>query len=363
MIYDVALTLIDKIGPKTIIALIEQFGTAHNIFSCGYDSLLQAGVSTKVAQLITSNRDQAMVRAQEIINHCATVKIAILVRNSDDYPKLLAECPDAPHLIYVRGYVNFNKGKWVSIVGTRDASAEGLARTGTIVNDLATSYDDAVVVSGLAFGIDKAAHTAALDCNVPTVAVMPGWVDDITPRSHYALARRILSQGGVIISDMPPKTVITGGNFLSRNRLIAGLSHCTIVVESGAKGGSLVTADMAIGYDRELFALPGQIDQAKYQGTNMLIKSSKATLYQDISDLAQTMSWKRVSVEPLNPSRLPDYLFDAFSIMPDTEPVTLDFISDSLEMSVSEASSRMIQLELNGYVKSIKGRMYQKAKF
>lgn len=363
MIYDVALTLIDKIGPKTITSLIELFGSAQSVLCNSYDMLLQMEVAPRIAQLIAQHREEVIAQAQEIINHCTSMQIAILVRNSEHYPKLLAECADAPHVIYVRGYINFNKGKWISIVGTRDASTNGIQQTATIVNEIATSYDDVVIVSGLAFGIDKAAHTAALDCNVRTVAVMPGWVDDITPRSHYALARRILNQNGVIISDMPPKTTITGSNFLSRNRIIAGLSHCTIVVESGVKGGSLVTADITVGYDRELFALPGSIDQTKYQGTNTLIKSSKATLYQDISDLAQTMSWKRASVEPLNPSRLPDYLYDTFVVLPDTEPITLDFISDSLDITVSEASSRMIQLEMSGYVKSIKGRMYQKAKF
>lgn len=192
---------------------------------------------------------------------------------------------------------------------------------------------------------------------------MAGWVDDIVPRSHYELARKIINQNGAIISDMPSGTVIQGSNFLSRNRIIAGISSATIVVESAAKGGSLVTADIAISYDRELFAIPGRIDDTEHQGTNVLIKSNKAILYQDISDIAQALAWVRATFTPQNPSSLPEYLRQTFESISDTEPFTLDEICSQIGISISEASSRVIQLEIRGFIKSIQGRMYQKAKY
>lgn len=363
MLHDIALTLLEKIGPRTAATLIEALGSASNIFALDEPMLTGMGVSKGIAYSLVANRESALAKAASIVDLCQRSNIAILVHGTAHYPQLLAECPDAPHILYVRGYVDFNSHKFISIVGTRAATQNGVAQTGELVRDIALAYPDAVIVSGLAFGIDKAAHMAALNSRLPTIAVMAGWVDDIVPASHFGLAREILSANGAIVSDMPPGTIIKGSNFLSRNRIIAGLSHATIVVESAAKGGSLVTADIAVSYDRELFALPGRVTDTERQGTNMLIKSSKATLYQDISDLAQTMGWERVAFERQNPSLLPEYLRQSYEAMPDTEPFTLDTLCERLAITISEASSRSLQLEVRGFIKSIQGRMYQKAKF
>lgn len=361
--YDIVLTLIERIGPKTAASLVEMFGSAEGALSRSYEELTSAGVSSSIAHCIT--REQNYARARAIIEQCRTSGIRILVRGSEHYPQLLAECPDAPHVLYVRGDLNFNCGKWMSVVGTRRASSIGLHATECLVADYAAAFEDGVIVSGLAFGIDKAAHVAAMAHRLPTVAVMAGWVDDIVPRSHYYVARRILAQGGAIVSDMPPGTIISGGNFLSRNRIIAGLSHLTVVAESAAKGGSLVTADIASSYDRELFAMPGRPDDVGYEGTNLLIKSNKAILYQNVGDIAQAMGWQRAapSRTQVDPRVLPVYLMDVFVNMPDTEPTTLDEVCSRLSISVGDASSRMVQLEVRGFIKSLQGKLYQKAKF
>lgn len=363
MIYDIALTLIDKIGPRTASTLLEAFSSAQAIFEADRQLLEEIQVGGSIIKSLLQNRDAALSNAAAIIEQCSRIGVVILAKSSAEYPKLLAQCPDAPNVIYVRGYVDFNMGKFISIVGTRAATQQGIAQTQTMVQDIALSYPDAVIVSGLAFGIDKAAHVAAIENRLKTVAVMAGWVDDIVPRAHYAVARKIINQNGAIISDMPPGTVIQGSNFLSRNRIIAGLSSATIVVESAAKGGSLVTADIALSYDRELFALPGRIDDIERQGTNMLIKSSKATLYQDISDIAQTMNWVRATFHKQYPSNLPQYLRQTYEAIPDTEPFTLDALCSATGITISDASSRVMQLEILGFVKTIQGRMFQKAKF
>ena len=363
MIHDIALTLVEGVGSRTAAMLVDRFGSAEAVLAAGSRGLAQAGVPRN----ITESFDQAALisSARSIEEQCARSGICILLRGGGGYPPLLDQCPDAPHILYVRGGLDLQRGKWISVVGTRKATPEGVQATERLVGDFAAAYDDGVVVSGLAFGIDKTAHTAALASGVPTVAVMAGWVDDIVPRAHFYIARRILQQGGAVISDMPPGTIIGKGNFLSRNRIIAGISHATIVAESAAKGGSLITADIASSYDREVLAIPGRPDDTNFAGTNNLIKSSKALMYQDISDLAQAMGWQRnaASRPAPNPSGLTGRLSETFKVMPDTGPVTLDEVMSRLAISAAEASSAMIQLEVRGFIKSLPGKLYQKAKY
>lgn len=365
IIHDIAITLFDRLGSKTVATLIELYGSAEVALTKSYDRLIEDGVSKAVALSMTNleTRQAAKSRASAILEKCQKNGIRILVHGQQYYPELLGQCPDAPHVLYVRGDLDFNFGKWISIVGTRKATRLGIDATELLVQDFAMSYSDGVVVSGLAFGVDKAAHQAALKFGIPTVAVMAGWVDDIVPSSHLNLAREILSSGGAVISDMPPETVIRGSNFLSRNRIIAGLSHLTLVAESAAKGGSLVTADIAVSYDRELFAMPGRSSDPQYAGTNLLIKSCKAQLYQDISDIAQAMNWTRGNRPVVHSTDLSAYQAALYNAMPDTAPTTLDEMSQALGLSLGETSSRMIQLEGLGFIKSLQGRLYQKTKY
>lgn len=363
MLHTLALTLTPKVGPCTLSLLIDRFGSAEAITAMSYDQLKEAGVSSSVALSLTS--DNIMDKARNVMELCQRSNIRILVRGTEQYPALLNECDDAPWVLYVRGELDFNRGRWVSVVGTRKATEHGLYDTERLVTGLGAAYEDLVVVSGLAFGIDKAAHVSALNHSIPTVAVMPGWVDDITPRSHYYVARRILGSKGAVVSDMPPGTAIARGSFLSRNRIIAGLSHATVVVESAAKGGSLITADIASSYNREVFAMPGRSDDSACQGTNNLIKSSRAILYQEVSDIAQSMGWPRTETRQgiETPTDLPPALAAVFCTMPDTEPITLDEICQKLELSVGQASSALMHLEVRGLIKSLPGRLYQKAKY
>jgi len=363
LVHDIALTLVEGVGSKAAIRLVDEFGSAEAVLSTGKSELENAGAGKRiVASLIMGAPMQA---AQNILEHCERSDIKILVRGEENYPPMLAQCPDAPHILYVRGGLDMSAGRFLAVVGTRKASAEGVRSTEKLVNDFGAAYSDAVIVSGLAFGIDKAAHTAALSAGVPTIAVMAGWVDDIVPHSHFYVARRILQQGGAVISDMPPGTMINKGSFLSRNRIIAGISHATVVVESAAKGGSLITADIASSYDREVFAMPGRGEDSNYAGTNQLIKNSVAMMYQDIGDIAHALGWERdKTVRPApNPSNLSDRLSAVFKVMPDSGPITLDEVMNLLGISVSDAASAMIQLEVQGFIKSLPGKLYQKAKY
>lgn len=345
LIDDIALTLLPKVGPKTAAELIERYGDARTAID---QSPFGASVDYD--------------RAEYILQVATHKGIRILVRGTADYPELLGECPDAPHVLYVQGSLAVNRGRWVAVVGTRKATTSGTAITQRMVSDLATAFNDLVVVSGLAFGIDKAAHLAAMEVGRPTVAVMAGWVEEIVPPSHHYIARQILHAGGAIVSDMPPGTVIKAGNFLSRNRLIAGLSHATVVTESAAKGGSLVTADIAASYDRPVFAVPGRSDDPLSSGTNTLIKSSRAILYQSPSDLASELGWRCAdapTVEAIE-QRLGGELLELYQKLPAGEPFTLEGVAHQMGWPIHETSSRVMALEVRGAVHSLPGRLFEK---
>lgn len=366
ILYDLTLTLIPKMGPKRVSQLIEMFGSAERVLNCTEQELRASGMVPSVVAALQQGAPYAL--AEHILEICAAKGVRIAVRGSEQYPQMLAECPDAPHVLYIHGDLNFNTGKWVSIVGTRKATVAGANYVNQIVRSMSDSFLDLVVVSGLAFGIDKAAHIAAIANNVPTVAVMAGWVEDIVPQSHHYIARQILANGGAVVSDMPPGTIISGSNFLSRNRIIAGLAHATIVAESGTKGGSLVTADIASSYNRPVFAIPGRTEDENFAGTNALIKSSRAILYQDTSDLATELGWKRETMvtacdNPAITGSLTGLMLSLFTAMPDTEPVTLEEMAERCDVPLHTASSILMTLETRGLIKSLQGRLFQKAKY
>lgn len=327
--------------------LLGAFGSSEAVMSADVETLIEVGVSLRMAQEIAGG--ETLARAQSILDLCERSGVRVLTIGMPDFPNAFAECPDAPCVLYVRGSVDFNSGRWLSVVGTRNATQNGILAAGRVVRDVAMQYPDAVIVSGLAFGIDKAAHSAALQYRLKTVAVMAGWVDDIVPRSHYYLARQILEAGGAIVSDMPPGTVIDRGNFLSRNRLVAGLSEATIVVESAARGGSLVTADIAVSYGKELFALPGPIDEPMCEGTNMLIRSNKAIMYQSVEDVALALGWQRSGrvTEPVLTALAPKLkrAYDAFPLGARLDAETL---AELWEVPLWEASSIVGQLRAKG---------------
>lgn len=339
--------------------LLAAFGSAERVMGADVETLTGAGVSLRVAQEIASG--ETLSRAMGIIDLCERTGIRILTVGKPDFPRAFAECPDAPCVLYVRGAVDFNSGKWLSVVGTRNATSDGVVNTGRVVRDIALLFPDAVIVSGLAFGIDKAAHCAALQNRIKTVAVMAGWVDDIVPRSHYYLARQILDAGGAIVSDMPPGTVIDRGNFLSRNRLVAGLSEATVVVESAARGGSLVTADIAVSYNKELFALPGPIGVPTCEGTNMLIRSNKAIMYQSAEDVALALGWTSAApAEAARTATLPPRLQQAYEAFPAGARLDAEGLAELWNVPLWEASSLVGQLRARGLLAADPYRCYYK---
>ena len=217
---------------------------------------------------------------------------ALIVLNDPCYPRALRECPDAPMGLYLRGATPpervFNTAAAVSIVGTRDVSAYGREWSARIIGALADAVRRPVIVSGLAMGVDVCAHAAALEYGLPTIGVMATGIEGVYPSAHRAIAARIAStEGCALITDYPPGTRPQAINFLRRNRIIAGLSLATVLVESKMKGGGIITAELAFEYDREVFALPGRADDVRSEGCNRIIRSKIA---EPLTDLAGFVS-------------------------------------------------------------------------
>ena len=276
--------------------LLESFGSAEELFSAPVEELSRRlGSRADLAVLIGHHALEESEKELERLERGGQRFIAF---NDPDYPSRLLECPDHPIGIYVRsgGVMTdiFEMRPCIAIVGTRDITPYGREMCARIVKTLAESYIQPVIVSGLAYGADCIAHTTALDCGIGTVGVMATGMDRIYPYSHRELALRIASDPfGALVSDYPCGTSPVALNFLRRNRIIAGLCNATIVIESKRKGGSLVTAKYAVDYNRDLYALPGRIDDTCSGGCNSLISTRMAEIITSPGELSEKLGLKR----------------------------------------------------------------------
>lgn len=273
-------------------ALIEHFDGPEAVFSAGPRKLREALGSSR-GDWVEKLSDRALrewAREEWAWNH--RYGIRPLYYESDGYPRRLKECPDAPIILYVKGEDILDSERMLAVVGTRRASYYGRTSCKQIVATLARNPRPPVIVSGLAFGIDGAAHEAALEAGLPTVAAIPGPLDQIYPPGHRDLARRILEQGGALVTDFARGDGYSPVQFLRRNRLIAGLSDATLLVESFAKGGGLLTTGLANSYGREVFALPGRSTDAGSEGCNRQIAANLARLATGAEDIEKAMNWE-----------------------------------------------------------------------
>ena len=265
----VALSRILPYNPGIANALYKHCGSFSSIFCLTARELESAfGKRRKFIGEICS--DKSIHDAEKELSYLTSSGMKALHRNQEGYPELLKECSDSPLVIYVNGNIDFSRQYFLSVVGTRSSSSYGENSCNRIMKELARTSLNPVIVSGLAYGIDITVHKAALDNGLDTVAVLPCGQDRIYPSAHYSTAMRISRQGG-LITEFSRDTPLFKLNFIQRNRIIAGLSHATIVIESGIKGGALSTAELAQSYSREVFALPGRIGDIKSMGCNLLV--------------------------------------------------------------------------------------------
>lgn len=293
--------------------------------------------------------------------------IGVTYFTDSDFPRRLAATPDGPVLIYYKGDPGcFNADKMISIVGTRHATPYGTHFCDSLVRDISGCIADAVIVSGLAYGIDIAAHRAALSHRVPTMAVLAHGLNTIYPSQHRNDALNILENGGMIITDYTSQAAMSRGNFLARNRIIAGLSDCTIVVESAEKGGAIVTAGIAQSYNRDVFAIPGKVTDIYSAGCNSLIRNNTATLITSCDDLMKAMRWEMIGDEttPRQRSIFPELTAEEQPVVDylrANSDVHINTLAASLKIPVAELMGLLVELEFKGIVIASPGNRYSSA--
>jgi DNA processing protein len=280
--YKIALSMLPGIGGVLARNLVAYVGSVEGIFSQSFKALIKIpGIGEVNARQIT--KANVLQQAEEEIEFMARNEINALFYTDADYPRRLKTCIDAPILLFTKGKLNLDEQKVISIVGTRNATDYGKQLVNDLVQEFAQRKYEIVVVSGLAYGIDISAHKAALKYNIPTIGVVAHGLDTLYPALHKKTAEKMMDTGG-LVSDFCSGSKIDPTNFIKRNRIIAGLADATIVVESAPKGGSLITADIASSYNRDVFAFPGRSGDKYSKGCNQLIRNNGATLIEDIDD-------------------------------------------------------------------------------
>ena len=282
--YHIALTLIPGLGNRGIRQLLALCPEPEALFSMSHAQLKE--IFQRHDSIISTIESKAVVaQAEQMLPLMEGYGVDTLFCTEADYPQRLNEagCEDTPVLLYRKGRCNLNANHSVAMVGSRKCTDYGICTTTRLVQEM--KADNTLIVSGLAYGIDTAAHTAALDNGLPTVAVMGHGLDIVYPYQNRYLARRILDQGGALLSEYPIHTGINAAYFPARNRIVAALSDATIVVEAAERGGALITANIANSYHREVFAVPGRLDDSLSEGCNNLIINNKAVMIRNAGDL------------------------------------------------------------------------------
>jgi len=363
-IEDLALTMTSGLGVKGIVHLLEVFGNAERIFAASRHELIdEADLQPRIADELL--RQSGFSMAERELKHCERHLIKAIASTDEEYPVLLREIPDYPHVIYVQGDPAALGGHTLSIVGTRTATPYGQEQTRRLVGDLAERIPALKIVSGLAFGIDVAAHRASIEYSVPTVAVLANPLPAINPVQHTDVAREILRSGGALVSELHSQTKLKGVHYLSRNRLIAGLSAGCIVVESPAGGGSLVTAQYADDYHRTVMAVPGRVNDRNSIGTNHLIRTQKARLITSATDVISELMWD-LGEDPATFAAKPatvDLTRDEAGLLGcfrTSDPLSLDELHELTGVEAGELTALLIGLELAGMIRQLPGNRYLK---
>jgi DNA processing protein len=360
LLYQLALTLVPNIGDVHAKILVQHFGDAASIFKAKQSSLEKLeGIGEVRAKSIKAFNEFHLAEAE--LQFIEKYKIKPLFLTDEAYPKRLLNCYDSPTLLFYKGTAELNAAKIVAIVGTRSNTDYGKAFTEKLVSDLAEQ--NVVIVSGLAFGIDAIAHKAALKNNLPTLGVIGHGLSKIYPFQHASLAKEMITAGGGVLTEFFHDTKPDKHNFPLRNRIVAGISDCTVVVETAVKGGSMITAKLADSYNRDVFAAPGRTTDKMSAGCNHLIKYNKAILLTDADELLDVLGWKEKKVPAKKQRQLFIELTEEeqtiFSLLQQKETAHIDEINAGTTLSSSAVAAAILNLELQGIVQSQPGKMYK----
>ena len=322
---------------------------------------LAARVGRMLPVFSDSYRSQLRMKAARELDFVEDNNIRCLYFKDDGYPARLRECDDVPLMVYTVGDCEVNDTHVVSVVGTRHATPYGVDFVNRLVEDLAQRIGDVLIVSGLAYGIDVAAHRAALKYGLPTAAVLAHGLNTIYPAAHRQVAAEMARNGGMLLTDYTSADVVHRGNFLARNRIVAGMSDCTVVVESARKGGAMVTASIAGGYSREVMAVPGRTSDPYSEGCNHLIATNQATMIRDASDLIAACRWVEREQEAVQgqlfyqPTEKEQAVLDYIVSNPES---TVNGMSVGLGMPSGSLMSLLIDMEFKDLIIAVPGGRY-----
>jgi DNA processing protein len=361
ILYKIGLSLINGVGCINAKKLLAYVGNAESIFKEKRQNLLKIpGIGTLLADEISNTN--ALQLAEKEIEFINKHHIKVLFYTDGDYPRRLKQCEDSPVVLYFKGNCELDQTKVISIVGTRRATQYGLENCKNLISELKEKGHNLLIVSGLAFGIDIAAHKNALKSGFETVAVLGHGLNTIYPSLHRDIAKDIVQKGG-LLTELSSSAVLDPAHFVKRNRIIAGLSDATIVIESGDKGGSLITTNIANSYNRDVFAFPGRVNDKYSEGCNKLIKTNQAALIESAADLEYIMGWQtgkkakaiqsKLFVE-LNPEEE-----KVVNILKENGKIPIDVIASLSEFPMSKISSLLLKLEFSGMVLSYPGKVYE----
>ena len=363
-----ALTRVHGLSQMNARLLYERVGSAETIVHNHKD--IRAVVPDASDRLVAALQDidEAWARAEEEWDFAQDKRIRCIALGDEDYPPLLRECDDAPLVLYWLGKEPLTRPHTVSMVGTRRISQYGKDLCASFVRDLQRACPDALVVSGLAYGVDIHCHRAALDSGLDTVAVLAHGLDTIYPSMHRKTAVQMVQRGGLLTEYMS-NTNADKGNFVRRNRIVAGLAPVTIVVESARKGGALITAEHAGAYNREVCAFPGRVDDECSQGCNNLIAHDQAHLISGIDDFLRLMGW----AEPSDSERRKPRQMEIFPQLEPDEQAVFDALGGVDDKAIHQiiidtnlpshrVSAALMELELKGLTQTLGGARYRRTK-
>lgn len=363
LLYQLALTFVPNIGPVQAKILL-QHCEAEEIFHAKKTFLEKIeGIGPIRADAI--KKFDGFDRAEEEIKFIEKYKIKPIFLTDEAYPKRLLNCYDSPTLLFYKGVADLNAEKIIAIIGTRSHTDYAKQVTEKLVKELAAQ--NVTIISGLAFGVDAIAHKSAIKNEVPTVGVLAHGLNQIYPAENAGLAKDMIKHSGGLLTEFGSHSKPDKHNFPTRNRIVAGMSDATIVIETGIKGGSMITAELANSYNKDVFAVPGKTTDTKSAGCNYLIKNNKAILFTDGQDVLETMGWQDKNNK--SAVRKQKQLFIEMTaeekiiagILNEKETVPIDEINMKSGLSSSAVAAAILNLELQNVVLSLPGKQYRLA--
>ena len=358
LVKQIALTLLQNIGHRKIRTILQHIDT-ESFFRVSKRRLKEIP-SLGEKTLLNLNRDEALLKAEQFLSYFEKNDISPIFFQSEEYPYRLNQCEDAPILLFKKGNMHFNQPKVIAIVGTRNATKYGKRCIDELLDGL--KEQNVIVVSGLAYGIDIYAHQRCIELGIQTIGVLGHGLDRIYPSIHKNIANQMLENGG-LLSEFLPGTLPDREHFPMRNRIVAGMCDATIVIESGEKGGSMITAELANDYSRDVFAFPGNVENEFSKGCNLLIQKQKAHLITNSADFIRWMNWdssiENVSIQKSLFPNLNEEEQLILKIIEDKKEISLDILGLKTEMNSSKLSGILLKLELEGIVQQLPGMRYK----